>query len=330
MADARPQLNILVCGRTGVGKSSLCNSLVGRKVCEVGDPGASSDGAGLSACTPTLHILTVRLRGIVINILDSPGLQDGDVENEKVYVEDMYRKCKDADLVLYCTEMTASRLTPSETTAIGLITKKFGPRIWKRCVCVLTKANRVFIPGNKSQKKIEYHENLFKSFRVKMCSLLKEAGVPEGVCDGLHMVAAGYFDGMNDTESERKILFASERCKADPGPPIVPVDFISELWVTCLETVPEASRIRFLQATALGGRIRNPTEDMRKMLEKAAKDLAGKIHDSEDDFVHVHHDDFNPPTPIDLTPNQQWRFKGALVTILGLVLVGVTAYMKAK
>ena len=324
MADARPQLNILVCGRTGVGKSSLCNSLVGRKVCEVGDPGASSDGAGLGACTTELNKVTVSPRGIVINIFDSPGLQDGNVKNEKEYVEDMYRKCKDADLVLYCTEMTASRLTPSETTAIGLITKKFGPTIWKRCVCVLTKANCVFI------KKIEYHENLFKSFRVKMCSLLKEAGVPEDVSDGLHMVAAGYFDGMNDTESERKILFASERCKADPGPSaIVPVDFIPELWVTCLETVPEASRIRFLQATALGGRIRNPTEDMRKMLDKAAKDLAGKIHDSEDDFVHVHHDDLNPPTPMDLTPNQQWRFKEALVVILGLVLAGAFAAMKA-
>ena len=327
MAEGHPQLNILVCGRTGVGKSSLCNSLVGRKVCEVGDPGQSADGAGLGACTVKLDKIAVCLRGIVINIFDSPGLQDGDVENEKEYVEDMYRKCKDVDLVLYCTEMTASRLTPAETTAIGLITKKFGPTIWERCVCVLTKANCVFIPGNKRQKKIEYHETLFNSFRVKMCSLLKEAGVPEGVCDGLHMVAAGYFDGMNDTESERKILFASKHCKADPGPPIVPVDFISEFWVTCLETVPKASRIRFLQATALGGRITNLTEDTRKMLEKATKDFAGKIHDSADEDMH--HDDFNPPVPIDLTPNQQWRFKEAL-SILGTLLIAVLAFVAAK
>ena len=40
------------------------------------------------------------------------------------------------------------------------------------------------------------------------------------------MVAAGDFD----PESERDIYFASEHCKADPGPPIVPVDFIPELW----------------------------------------------------------------------------------------------------
>ena len=272
-----------MCGRTGVGKSSLCNSLLGRKVCEVGDPeAATAAGTELEACTKELEELTVRLGGIVIRIFDSPGLQDGNVKNEMKYVEDMYGKCKDVDLVLYCMDMAVSRFTPAERRAIGLITEKFGPTIWERCVFVLTKANLVHVPISMRQAKMEYHEKLFKSFRVKICSLLKEAGVPEDVSDGLHMVAAGYWT--NDTESERKIIFASEHCKADPGPPIVPVDFIPELWVTCLETVPEASRIRYLQATGAGYRSLTPNEDPRKILKMAAKDLVKEIRDSANTY----------------------------------------------
>ena len=197
----------------------------------------------------------------------------------------MIRKCKDVDLVLYCVDMTDSRFKSAETRAIGLITKKFGPTIWKRCVFVLTKANLVQASKKMREAVIEYHQNLFKSFQVKLRSVLKDAGVPESVCDGLRVVAAGYFDPdleTNDSVSGRKIVFASEHCKADPGPPIVPVDFIPELWVTCLETMPEASRMSYLQATAFSGNITEPTAEPRMMLEAAAKDLAGKILNNVD------------------------------------------------
>ena len=154
-------------------------------------------------------------------------------------------------------------------------------------------------------------------------SLLKKADVPEG---GLNMVAAGYFDPeheTNDTESDNKVMCASEHCKANPGPPIASVDFIPELWVTCLETMPNDSRTRFLQATALGGRIRNPTEDTRKILEAATEDLAGRIADEE-----INHD-HNPPAPFELNSNQQWRLQ-ELVPVIGGLLGGAIGVLTMK
>ena len=169
---------------------------------------------------------------------------------------------------------------------------------------------------------IEYHNNVFDSFRVKLRSVLKDAGVPESVCDGLRVVAAGYFDPdleTNDSVSGRKIVFASEQCKADPGPPIVLVDFIPELWVTCLETMPEVSRIPYLQATALGGRIMEPTAELNMVLKAAANGIAEKIHGCE----AVDHD-INPPAPFKLNSSQNKRTRIALTLagLLGAVAAG--------
>ena len=50
----------------------------------------------------------------------------GDVK----YLEDMYSKCKDVDLVLYCMVMTECCFTPAEDRAMDLNTKRFGPKIW--------------------------------------------------------------------------------------------------------------------------------------------------------------------------------------------------------
>ena len=279
------QLRILVCGRSGVGKSSLVNSLVGRDVCQVGDPGLEVDF--LSARTKFTEQNCLKLgNGIQITIYDSPGLQDG--TNEEAYLDDMYRKCKDVDLVLYCMNMTESRFMPAEITAVGQITKKFTSDIWKKCVLVLTQADRV-VP-----KTVEYHRNTFQNFRTTFCSLLRKEGVDRQVCDNLHIVAAGNFepegltnDQLQERPSERMILYASKHTMASPGPPIVPVDFVPELWVTCLETVPEESRARFLQASALGDRIQLAEggeltkEKLRDLLQPVSEDLVRKIEETK-------------------------------------------------
>ena len=308
--DEDPQLNILLCGRSGVGKSSLVNSLLGQEVCTV------SRQPDLDPCTKDTTKFTVNLDGITVNVFDSPGLQDG-TEDETEYVEKMYSKCKNVDLVLYCMDMTEVRFTPAEVRAIGTITNKFGRKIWERCVLVLTKANCLHVPrANRAPlATIDYHENVFKNFLSKFCLHLEKVGVSKSDLQN-HTVAAGLFDCDTNDKPDCLIYYASKHVKASikivnkiacsKSEELELVDFISELWVTCLCRLPTESRNRYLQATALGGRVTvngddsRQSEELREILEKAAKELNISIRKSV-------------PVPIRIShPSQRQRILNAL------------------
>ena len=309
-----PQLHILVCGRSGVGKSSLINCLLGTDLCDIGDPGLSEDVSSVEGCTTTIDSVTHNLNGIEIIISDSPGLQDGHLSNEKKYLEAMYNECKDAHIILYCMEMTNVRFEPSEVTAIRLLTKKFGSKFWKRCVLVLTKANSVRIPPKKSQNPLRYHETLYRNFSSIFRSELKKNNVEDSICNNLRVVATGSYDGNDDPG--RLIPLASLECKGKP-PPEQPatVDFITELWLTCLETLHSDLCVQYLQATALGNILVNgqePTGKMRDFLQRAAENLQNSIQKS--DFkVQIRRSQIN------LNRNQARRLRRALVENLPVI-----------
>ena len=252
-----PNLDILVCGRSGVGKSSLVNSLLGREVCRVGDPGLEVDYDSLKGCTTCTEQKSLTLEnGIHIGFYDSPGLQDGN-NDEKAYLDDMYSKCKDVDLFLYCMDMTDSRFQIEEADAINMITQKFGPAIWTRCVLVLTKANLVSAQAKHAKTPPAlYYENMFSNKQAKFLSVL-DGKAPVN----LPVLAAGHHQS---NEDDRYLYFASERSK--PNNPQRNndgrVDFIAELWVTCLETIPESSRFTFWQATASNGRLQQEGKEI--------------------------------------------------------------------
>ena len=246
-SQAVRHLKILIYGRDGVGKSSLAYSLLGKN------------------CAGTEHDLS--LEGIEIHIheSDSPGLDDSNKY----------------DLVLFCIDTTAP-FAPADKVAIRLLSNTFGLEIWKRCVLVLTKANQLSQMAEASAT-IEYHKKVFQNFRSTFCSCIQEQGVPASVCDGLHMVAAGI--SRRDNYSGRFLYFASEHSIANlcletriVPKPLALVDFLIELWTTILETVPEASRMQYLQAKALGGHIRQGNEEpTRELLEMTAEYMEENI-----------------------------------------------------
>ena len=244
--EVRKELEFLLCGRTGVGKSSLINSLIGSEVCEVGDPTGKT---GFKKCTTTVSKTVANINGVTVSIFDSPGLQDGTNSDEE-YLEDMYSKCKDVDLVIYCIDMTVPRYTEDEIRATQLMTNKFGTDFWNRCVLVLTKANNVRVPPREKKSKREYHIRLYNGHKTQFSEQLIDQGVPKDVAKGIPAVAAGCFDPEipdDDPDNERFIWYVSDKAKSSDER----IDFLKELWLTCFDrTSTISTQHNFMRATA--------------------------------------------------------------------------------
>ena len=127
------ELRILVTGKTGQGKSTLINGLLGVQV--------AKEGAGAKRCTTEVEVFTQKIDDIPVTVFDSPGLQDN-TENEAEYIQKMQDKCQQLSLVLYCTKMTNTRLGNDDKNAMMKLTKAFGEGFWNYAVFVLTFANK--------------------------------------------------------------------------------------------------------------------------------------------------------------------------------------------
>ncbi|XP_019850975.1 PREDICTED: uncharacterized protein LOC109581356 [Amphimedon queenslandica] len=129
-------VNILVIGRTGEGKSSLINSLIelGKKI--------APEGALTGCCTATTqsYIYPNIIPGVTVTIIDTPGLQDTQ-NNEHKYIQEMKNECHEISLILYCIKMTNKRLINDDKVAMKKLDQMFGQKFWERVVFVQTFAN---------------------------------------------------------------------------------------------------------------------------------------------------------------------------------------------
>ena len=243
------RLQILVCGKTGTGKSALINSVVGRQVCESGGPGneGRTDSDALDAVTKSVNAVHSNSNGIIITVWDSPGLQDG-TSMEKDYLQDMYDKCKNVDLVYYCIDMTTSRWTHRDKNAIGLMAEKFDATFWSKCILVLTKANSVRAKG---EDKKAYFEKLYNNFMKQFQNQLQAHNVSKDVSTEIPATCAGIIDGEDEgpgsqSHNERYLYYTSNREDYSDGKR---KHFLSELWLISFQRLPNESRLKYMCAT---------------------------------------------------------------------------------
>ncbi len=196
-------VSVLVAGKTGVGKSSLVNSLIGNA--QLAKEGSSVRPVSSEIISYTTSLNTPipgkENEVTLLTAWDSPGFGD-------IFISKMNRKerlctlkltIEKADLLLYCFKIT-DRITTDDITGIVEITKALDPSIWRKAVFPLTFANNLEIPesekGNKGAKSLaEYLSYKVQEWKTIIRGVLKdEAGVPEDILKDISVVPVGYRD----------------------------------------------------------------------------------------------------------------------------------------
>ena len=136
-----PVFGILVIGRTGVGKSTLINNLLGKEVASVGHT--------LKSETPVVKPHEYSVEGVPIVVYDTPGLGDviGEEDEAKhlANMKDLLAE-KKIHLVVYCFQITKTLVVSSD---VGALRKYHQIGVdWKHSIIALTFADALYIPND--------------------------------------------------------------------------------------------------------------------------------------------------------------------------------------
>ncbi len=192
-------MKLLICGKIGVGKSTLVNSFLKEKRPEI-EGNSFWQRRSFTECVKE-HYTTKQ--GISIALCDTPGLQDG-TSYQGEYLRQIQEIYSKHDLVLFCMRCSQHSFVPgddnSDIRAMKRLTVTLGVELWKSTVIVLTFAN---IAAKNTIQAIyrsidseveEAFKKLLELWReVLRVRLYEEIHLPKEVADRIKIVPAGHY-----------------------------------------------------------------------------------------------------------------------------------------
>lgn len=143
LSKSKKRIKFMLMGPSQCGKSSFIKQVTG-----ISDEDLKLKN-GMTSDTTKVKEYRINRNGIEIIIVDTPGTYDSrgeDIEEQNSKeIEKYIEKNKDIDIILWVTKID-NIFDGSQQKTIKEYSAKFGKKIWKKCIIVLTYANSASIP----------------------------------------------------------------------------------------------------------------------------------------------------------------------------------------
>ena len=169
------KLTALLAGKRFSGKSTLINTLIGEKKA----PEALQLGPG----TRNVQSYHCKYGNTAVTFVDTPGF-DVDV---KSYVADIItsKSRYDIDVMLYCVDLSDTRIRREDFVAISAISDECGEELWNKAIFVMTFANKVLRPNHDFTDRLE-------RWRKELVRGVVRSGVDQKIAESIPIRAVGH------------------------------------------------------------------------------------------------------------------------------------------